>query len=428
MSGVFKRKRIRDGKKISSRTYYSRIGGKTVNLGVTDKQTAELIRARMIRDNEREAEGLIPSKAVRDSQNKSTIEHLEMYLAELDTLGRDDEHLKHVRGRLNALIKKCSWSTLNDIEASSFEAWRRKQTLSPKTLNEYLSAAHAFSGWLVKRNYLPMNPFVTVERVDARGTQIERRALSLDELSKLFEHSGENRSIYLVAVYTGLRRNEIESLRWGDLDFECVPPCFRVRASTTKNKRLANIPMHHELVQALQALRPLEALESYLVFPAGLPRMRKMREDFDAAGIPAMDSQGRKADFHSLRKTFNMLLQNSGATFATTMNLMRHSDPRLTAKTYMDASLLPQAEMIGRLPSFNKKGTRKGTQKTVSKGKDMSAPVHLDSWDENSEPLDLKAFSPEMAPHVPNCPEWEMVEAGGIEPPSEYESRRHLRV
>ena len=113
-----------------------------------------------------------------------------------------------------------------------------------------------------------------------------------------------------------------------------------------------------------------------MVFPDGLPRMRDMRRDFDAAGIAAKDSQGRKADFHSLRKTFDTRLQANGVGLVTAMNLMRHSDPRLTAKTYTDSTLLPMAEAIRRLPWCGEKGTEKGTVSLVKSGSDESACVH----------------------------------------------------
>ncbi len=104
--------------------------------------------------------------------------------------------------------------------------------------------------------------------------------------------------------------------------------------------------------------------------------MRDMRKDFDAAGITATDSEARRADFHCLRKTFDTRLQANGVGFVTSMNLMRHSDPRLTAGTYTDASLLPKAEAINGLPWYGERGTEKGTGSRVETGSDVSATVH----------------------------------------------------
>ncbi len=420
---VFRRKRVRNGKRTLSKSYYCRIGGKVVNLGVSDKQTAEIKRIEWIRRMEREAVGLERGQAEQEALERLTLDYLADYLEELETLGRDDEHVGHVKGRISSLVRNCGWHRLGDLSASSFEAWRRKQNLSPKTLNEYLSAANAFCKWLTKRRHLSGNPLEAVERVEQRGRQGVRRALSPDEMTRLLAHAGPNRPIYLLAAHSGLRRGEIESLRWGDVDLTSAPPCIRARASTTKNKRDAVIPMHEELRAALADLRPANASDADLVFVGSVPAMKHMRKDFDAAGIPAYDSQGRKADFHSLRKTFNVLLQNHGASFATAMNLMRHSDPRLTAKTYMDAALLPQAEVIANIPYLGvggrKKGTQKGTGNTVGKGFHVSATVQKDEASPETQALAIKDYSSEEYPSVRNCPKLEMVEAGGIEPPSE---------
>lgn len=87
MSGVFKRKRVRNGKRVTSRTYYC-IDGKTVNLGVTDKQSAEVMRVDLIRRHEREAAGLERNREEREALERSTLGYLEDYLDELETRER----------------------------------------------------------------------------------------------------------------------------------------------------------------------------------------------------------------------------------------------------------------------------------------------------------------------------------------------------
>ena len=83
------------------------------------------------------------------------------------------------------------------------------------------------------------------------------------------------------------------------------------------------------------------------------PRIKRFRRDLKKAGIEYIDAQGRIADFHALRKTFDTNLQNNGVAPRVVMELMRHSDIRLTMKTYTDASRLPTDEAIKSLSSFN---------------------------------------------------------------------------
>jgi integrase len=83
-----------------------------------------------------------------------------------------------------------------------------------------------------------------------------------------------------------------------------------------------------------------------------MPRIERFRRDLKKAGVIYCDAQGRVADFHALRKTFDTHLQLNGAMPRVTMELMRHSDMRLTMKTYTDATLLPIAEAVNALPSY----------------------------------------------------------------------------
>ena len=90
-----------------------------------------------------------------------------------------------------------------------------------------------------------------------------------------------------------------------------------------------------------------------VVFRGVIPRMTAFRKDLEAAGIAYVDAKGEYADFHSLRKTFGTMLTLAGVPQRVVMELMRHSDMRLTAKTYTDAGMLPVDATITKLPSLN---------------------------------------------------------------------------
>ena len=90
-----------------------------------------------------------------------------------------------------------------------------------------------------------------------------------------------------------------------------------------------------------------------VVFRGLIPRMTVFRKDLEAAGIAYVDTKGEYADFHSLRKTFGTMLTLAGVPQRVVMELMRHSDMRLTAKTYTDAGMLPVDATITKLPSLN---------------------------------------------------------------------------
>jgi integrase len=420
MSIVFRRKRKRRGAVVLSRTYYGRVGGKVVNLGVSGKQVAESELVRLRRERELDMTGYGVSRGVREAAGRSLKDHIEDYIKDRTALGRSDGHIGHVKGRLERLLRECHWMFPRDMTPDGFQAWRVKQGAAPKTVNEYLNAARALCNWMVKQGRMSSNPLAKIDKSDTRGKQIERRALTVEEVGRLLEKAGKRVPYYLAAVHTGLRRGELEGLRWGDVELDAECALIRVRASTAKNRKSAMIPLHGELAAVLRELRPVGADPGELVFAGGLPRMRDMRKDFEAAGIAARDSQGRKVDFHCLRKTFDTGLQAAGVGFTTTMNLMRHSDPRLTARTYTDSTLLPQAEAVSRLPWYGiGKGTQKGTGLVVKTGPQASTGVHRPLSDGREETPGGIGESRELSACVATGTDGELVEAGGIEPPSE---------
>ena len=72
----------------------------------------------------------------------------------------------------------------------------------------------------------------------------------------------------------------------------------------------------------------------------------------------------RTADFHSLRKTLGTELATAGVPIRIAMELLRHSDAKLTTKIYTDAGMLPIWDAVGALPMFN--DTQIDIQKVVA--------------------------------------------------------------
>lgn len=111
-----------------------------------------------------------------------------------------------------------------------------------------------------------------------------------------------------------------------------------------------------------------------------IPRFKK---DLALAGVAFETPEGR-LDLHSLRVTFCTNLSVAGVAPRVAMELMRHSDIRLTMKVYTDPARLPLAEAVASLPAFNPwraqilgthLGTQTGTQTAVAGGQSESQAV-----------------------------------------------------
>jgi hypothetical protein len=135
------------------------------------------------------------------------------------------------------------------------------------------------------------------------------------------------------------------------VDFDSDTPHVLARAGTTKNRKDSRIPLTRELEAALLAHKPDDAKPNDSVFAKGVPRARTLKQDLEQVGIPFCDEQGRYADFHSLRYSWATHLQRQGVNSRMAMELMRHSDRKLTDKIYTDVNLLPLGETVRNLPA-----------------------------------------------------------------------------
>ena len=380
---IYRRKRTVNGKIEMARLYRGRyrLEGDTkiteIPLHTPDKRVAQQRLEQLVRDKQMEQTGILAPSAVRKAAQSPLEEHVGQYTADLTALKRDDQYIYELKNRIRRLIKECAWKQLKDVTADSFQTWRATQTLSPKTLNEYLGSISSLLNWMEKHERIARNPLQHVQKVQGNGAQVRpRRAFSDDEMQRLLAIAGARKVVYLTAVYTGLRRSELAALELRDLHSEGEKPFINARASTTKNHQQAVIALHPELLAALRLHVTSLPAGGSRIFAGVMPTMKQFKADLKAAGIEFVNATGHRADFHSLRHTLATNLARAGTAPRVAMEIMRHSDMRLTAKTYTDAGLLPVADAVLKLPFLGKReatGTQIGTQNLFREGHDLSA-------------------------------------------------------
>jgi integrase len=342
----------------------------------SDKQVAQQKLAAFVQEKERERAGLIAPKAMRDGARKLLLDHLAGYTQELTKLGRDDGYIYNLDHLISRMTKECGWQVPADVTAESFRTWREKQQKAPKTLNEYLNSMSGFLNWLMENGKLGINPLQSVKRVDTRGKQQrKRRALTDDEQKRLLAAAGEWKPVYLTALLTGLRRNELTELLWGDVHLDAPQPFLTVQAAVSKNRREDTVWLHHDVVEALRGIRPSSVSAAESVFP----QMPRTYSDHKAilkrAGIAYKDDLGRQADFHALRYTFDTNLACHGVPERVRMALMRHRTLNHTNHTYIDAKLLPTAAAIKMLNNHAETPSQIASQELVVAGPVVSCAV-----------------------------------------------------
>ncbi len=102
-------------------------------------------------------------------------------------------------------------------------------------------------------------------------------------------------------------------------------------------------------------MQDLKAARNIWIGESPDAKARKQREASDF--LKYEDSQGRFADFHSLRHTFVTNLCKADISPKTAQALARHSDIRLTMNVYTHVDEKEQAAAIARLPRLG--GTKR---------------------------------------------------------------------
>jgi hypothetical protein len=135
MSSVFRPKRRLNGKVRVARIYVGqfRLAGDVkatrVALGVIDKEVAKEKLRRIVREAEREREGLIPPKEERDAIKNSIEGYVQEYAESRRGLNRDEKYVGELERKLFRLIRECGWSKLVDVTALPHRSHRIRSNI-----------------------------------------------------------------------------------------------------------------------------------------------------------------------------------------------------------------------------------------------------------------------------------------------------------
>lgn len=242
-----------------------------------------------------------------------------------------------------------SGRSIDAIDRRSVEAYQRAKLasgLAPKTVANQVRFLHGIFRYAVGQEWATRNPVAGIEYPGDRGRAHEIRALTSEELERLItavpdDHLGPiDRILYATAAMTGMRKGELQALRWMDVDWSAR--VIRVRRSysfgeftTPKSQRAARVvPMPEQLASELANHRSDSRYrgERDLVFAhpqTGNPYdaskiLKRFKRAMSKAGL-------REARFHDLRHTFGTQMAASGAPLRFVQEWMGHRDYKTTS-------------------------------------------------------------------------------------------------
>ncbi len=323
-------------------------------LHVTDRRVADQKMRELVTELERETHGVGVPKAAREAQQTPLLVHHLAFLAACESAKLSPNTLNKYRHSLPKLFERCGWKSLRDVSAPSFISWRERSGLLPKTVNDLLGSMRTMLLWMRRTRLILADPLSEVRKVHNDRLGSFRRSLSIEDLQRLLTKAPRHRAVvYQTIVYTGLRRAEMNGLKWDDFKLADAQPHVRVPSSISKNRKESIHYLRPELVASLRIFKPDDAKPDDFVFRGQMPRIPTFKRDLAAAGIPFEDVRGRRIDLHGLRKTYGTMLAAAGVSPRVAMELMRHSDMKLTMGVYTDVAQLPMIAETARLPSLS---------------------------------------------------------------------------
>jgi integrase len=209
----------------------------------------------------------------------------------------------------------------------------RHSKRSPATVNRYLAVlSHAFSVAVNEWQWLTESPIKRLKQKESTG---RIRFLSDDERDRLLKACKEikNKYLYLVvliALSTGLRLNEILSLRYPDMQWE-NDNCLIV-IKKTKNGHPHVVPLVGIAKQLLAEYSKIRRLDTDLVFPAtkGLkPRPASIRAAWDEA---LKNADIKDFSFHCLRHTAASWLAQTNVSGPIIQKILNHRSSNISAR------------------------------------------------------------------------------------------------
>ena len=247
--------------------------------------------------------------------------------------------------------------TPGDID--DYKAFRLKN-VRPATVNRELATLrHIFN--LAKRNkkFYGDNP-VSIAGLLSEDNHRER-VLTPDEEERLMTESSDHlKPILVMALNTGMRKGEILSLTWNNVDFD--NNLFIINASNNKSKKTKRIPINSYLKTMLLELKLKNQVTSENVFLGDDNKpIKDIKTAFKNACRRANISGLR---FHDLRHTAGTRMLESNVNIVAISEILGHSSIDITKRRYLhpDNSL---REAVEKLALFNKSCSQIRSQEKI---------------------------------------------------------------
>jgi integrase len=255
-------------------------------------------------------------------------ELLETYCKQNKKSWRNDEQ------HLEKFKKFFKGDTLRSIGPEKVERYKaeRKAEVTPSTVNRGLACLKTLFNKAVEWGRLDVSPVRNVKKFkEPKGRE---RILSPEEIRRLIANACDwLRPIIIVALNTGMRRNEILSLRWRNIDLVKL----YISIEDSKSGKPRTIPINMAVYEALLAL-PHESefvfynsksnnhyVDTKTAFHATCKNAKSDTKDENDKGIVGVR-------FHDLRHTAATKMIEAGVDLVTVSKILGHASIQMTMR------------------------------------------------------------------------------------------------
>jgi len=291
-----------------------------------DKGEALKMLAALRTDIERAAFGFERKKVVLFSD----------FAEEYKKIKSETRAVKSVEARVKHLVKHFKDTPLSKITPEMVEAYKQKRlkakvrvpdgaperTLKGSSVNRELATLkNMFNVALRQRRFRGENP---VSSVSFYPEQARDYVLSREEIGRLLEAADERlKKIILIALNTGLRKGEILSLRWSQINYNDGVISF----ARTKSIKFLRVPMNSVVLGVLESI---ERKGDY-VFSGrwGRGHLSDSKQPFETARAKAGLPELR---FHDLRHCAGTYMAMAGVPISTVQQILGHRDIKTTTR------------------------------------------------------------------------------------------------
>ncbi len=263
---------------------------------------------------------------------------------------KSKNYLRSIKFAFNNLIKELGNIGLLKIDKRLVETFinktykrsERSAALFYRTLKAAFAKAEDWE-------YVKENPFKKVKL--PKLTQPIPCFVNFDDLKAILDHEANSdyRDIYLFAFFTGMRRGEILSLAWKNIDLEKnIIVVKNGDGFTTKNKKDRIVPICNTLKILIDKRAALRKNELLFTTSNGVKYYEPMitRRFKTAVKRAGLDE---RIHFHTLRHSFASALVQNGVSLYVIKELLGHQD----IKTTMVYSHLRKDDLIEAVSKLN---------------------------------------------------------------------------